>query len=232
MNKQLVADYIKMQPIKVATNFDLAKHKVSYAGIKQWHIINDINGDEEAVRAFALTRLANELGYATSRIEIEREHTAGRPHTIKSRIDIIVRDANGDAFLFIELKSPSEYSTVDKDAAIGEQLYKLAGMERQEGRRVKYLVLYTANETGGKLGDECIIIDSEKYPTFNDWIDAERESVNELPKRYGKAQKRPYKKASEKDLETDFTHETLERLQTDLHNVLWGGGGTDANMKH
>jgi len=229
MDRQLISNYIDLQPIKIVTRFDLNKRKISYADIKQWRTINDINGDEEAVRAFVLTRLVNELGYAPPRIEIEREYTAGRPHTITSRIDIIVRDANGNAFLFIELKSPSDYATIDKDAVIDEQLYKLAGMERTEGNSVKYLVLYTANESGGKLGDECIIIDREKFPTFNDWVDADRESVNELPKRYGKAQKRPYIKASEKDLETDFTHDTLDRLQTDLHNVLWGGGGTDDN---
>jgi type I restriction enzyme M protein len=229
MNRQLIADYIAGQAAKVVTKFDLAKRKVGYADIKQWRTINDINGDEEAVRSFVLTRLVNELGYAPSRIEIEREYTAGRPHTVTSRIDVIVRDAGCNAFLFIELKSPSDYATIDKDAVIGEQLYKLAGMERTEGNSVKYLVLYTVSDSGGKLSDDCIIIDSEKFPTFSRWVDADRESVNELPKRYGKAQKRPYIKASEKDLETNFTHDILDRLQTDLHNVLWGGGGTDDN---
>jgi len=229
MNRQLIAEYIESQPTKVVTKFDLIKQKVNYSDIRQWRSINDISGDEEAVRSFVLTRLVNELGYASSRIEIEREYTAGRPHTITSRIDIIVRDAGGNAFLFIELKSPSDYAVIDKDAVIGEQLYKLAGMERTEGNSVKYLVLYTVSESGGKLNDECVIIDSDKFPTFNEWVEADRESVNDLPIRYGKAQKRPYVKASEKDLETDFTHDTLDRLQIDLHNVLWGGGGTDDN---
>ena len=229
MVRQLIYDYVNSQPTKVVTKLDLIKNKVEYSDIKQWRTINDVSGDEEAVRAYVLTRLVNELGYHPSRIEIEREYTAGRPHTITSRIDIIVRDMNGDAFLFIELKSPSDYAVIDKDSVIGEQLYKLSGMERTEGRKVKYLVLYTINEHSGTPGDECIIIDNEKFPTFSDWLEADRESVNELPKRYEKAQKRPYIKASEKDLETDFTYETLVRLQTDLHNVLWGGGGTDDN---
>ena len=60
-------------------------------------------------------------------------------------------------------------------------------------------------------------------------IDGGRESLNELPPRYGKAQKRPYIKSTEKDLETDFTYDMLNRIKTDLHNVLWGGGGTDDN---
>ncbi|MDR2570298.1 MAG: SAM-dependent methyltransferase, partial [Oscillospiraceae bacterium] len=135
----------------------------------------------------------------------------------------------GNAFLFVELKSPTDYAIVDKDEAIEEQLFKLAGMERAEGNDVKYLVFYTVGEVGGNLVDECIIIDREKFQTFSEWVDADRECVNELPIRYGKAQRRPFVKATDKDLETDFTHETLERLQTDLHNVLWGGGGTDDN---
>lgn len=45
----------------------------------------------------------------------------------------------------------------------------MAGMERTDGHRVKYLVLYTTNDTTGTLADECIIIDNQKYPTYADW---------------------------------------------------------------
>ncbi|MDR3045995.1 MAG: N-6 DNA methylase [Bacteroidales bacterium] len=229
MNRALIADYVEKQPQKIVTSLNLSKNKISYADIEQRRDIQEITGDEEMVRAFILTKLVNELGYKPSCIEIEREYTAGRPHTITSRIDIIVRDTNGNAFLFIELKSPSDYAIVDKDAIIEEQLFKLAGMERTDGNDVKYLVLYTTGEIGSKVVDECVIIDNNKFPTFADWINSDRESVNSLPIRYGRAQKKPYIKASEKDIETDFSHKTLERLQADLHNVLWGGGGTDDN---
>ena len=111
---------------------------------------------------------------------------------------------------------------------IKEQLYKVAGMEKNEGHKVKYLVLYTTNDTKGSVYDECIIIDTDKYPSFSDWENG-RNSTNTLPARYGKAQKTPYVKASSKDLETDFNNEMLTQLQVDLHNVLWGGGGTDDN---
>lgn len=180
------------------------------------------------VRAYILTRLTNELGYLPERIEIEHEYTAGRPHTITSRIDIIVRDNNGNAFLFIELKSPTDYSVIDKDSVIEEQLFKLSVMEQAEGHSTRYLVLFTVNETVNKLVDECIIIDKNKFDTYSDW-EPTRDSTNTLPSRYGKAQKTPYVKASEKDLEKDFTTEMLSQLQVDLHNVLWGGGGTDDN---
>ncbi|OIO32123.1 MAG: N-6 DNA methylase [Nitrospirae bacterium CG1_02_44_142] len=50
-----------------------------------------------------------------------------------------------------------------------------------------------------------------------------------MPERYGIAQKEPFIKGGKKDLETTFTHEQLESLRKNLHNVLWGGGGTDDN---
>jgi len=228
MNRIFIKEYIDNQPIKVVSTIDLPNNQIRYAGIVQHRNINEISGDEEMSRAFLLTRLVNELGYAPDRIEIEHEYTAGRPHTITSRIDIIVRDSKGDAFLFIEVKSPDEYSTIDKDETIKEQLYKLAGMEKAEGHSVRYLVLYTTNEIGGEIVDECMIIDTEKYPTFEEW-EAERNYTNDLPARYGKAQRKPYVKASDKDLQTNFTSDMLNQLQTDLHNVLWGGGGTDDN---
>ncbi|WP_409969195.1 N-6 DNA methylase [Bengtsoniella intestinalis] len=228
MNREAVKQYISAQPNKVVNNIDLDENKISYTGITQHRTIKDITGDEEMVRAFILTRLVNELGYSPDRIEIECEYTAGRPHTITSRIDVIVRDTSGNAFLFIELKSPTDYDKADKDQIIEQQLFKLAGMERTEGRAVKYLVLYATRDLSSSIADECIVIDAEKFPTYADW-EATRDSVNTLPARYGKAQKTPYIKASTKDLETDFSTEALTRLQTDLHNVLWGGGGTDDN---
>lgn len=228
MNRILIKEYVDKQPIKVVSNLNLESNKISYDKILQNRVINDITGDEEMTRAFLLTKLVNELGYDADHIEIEHEYTAGRPHTITSRIDIIVRDSNGDAFLFIETKSPSEYDSIDKDKTIEEQLYKVAFMESAEGHSVKYLVLYTTTEIGGKVLDECIIIDTETYPTYAEW-EVARNFTNELPAHYGKAQRKPYIKDSDKDLETNFSGETLSQLQADLHNVLWGGGGTDDN---
>lgn len=228
MDRKLIENYISSFDRNVVSVLDLDKCKIEYSGIKAGRDIRDITGDEEMSRAFLLTRLVNELGYPANRIEIETEYTAGRPHTITSRIDVVVRDIKGDAFLFIECKSPDAYSSEDKDQLIKEQLYKVAGMEKNEGHKVKYLVLYTTNDTKGSVYDECIIIDTDKYPSFADWENG-RNSTNTLPARYGKAQKTPYVKASSKDLETDFNKEMLTQLQVDLHNVLWGGGGTDDN---
>lgn len=227
MNNELIKQYIDLKPNKVVKSLDLNIKRLEYDKIVQCQRRTEAT-PEELVRAFLLTKLANELGYAPEKIEIEHEYTAGRPQTITSRIDIIVRDGNGDAFLFIEVKNQDEYAAIDKDRVIEEQLFKLAGMERNDGHTVKYLVLYTTNDSSGNITDECIIIDNEKYRTFAEW-EVSRNFTNTLPARYGKAQKAPYIKASGKDLETDFTNSMLSQLQADLHNVLWGGGGTDDN---
>ena len=226
--KQCIEEYINLKPIKIVENLDFKEKNIKYSSKIKGRDIKSIPGDEEIVRAYILTKLVNEYGYKPEKIEIEHEYTAGRPHTITSRIDIIVRDDKNDAFLFIEVKSPNDYSTLDKDLTIEEQLFKVAGMEKTDGHNVKYLVLYTLDIIENNILDECIVIDNEKFPTFSAW-EKSRDFTDTIPIRYGKAQKTPYKKGSTKDLEKNFTNEILDKLQKDLHNVLWGGGSTDDN---
>ncbi len=227
--KNEIEEYIKKQPIKAVEYIDIMNKKIKYNDeIYQQRTINKISGDEEIVRAFIITRLTNQLGYPMNKIEIEHEYTAGRPHTITSRIDIIVRDESKEAFLFIEVKNPDEYNSIDKDKTIEEQLFKVGGMEKAEGHKIKYLLLYTLDVKENALVDNCIIIDNEKYVSYKKWEET-RDYLTEIPEGYGEARKLPYVKGSSKDLEKDFTNNVLKYLQTDLHNVLWGGGGTDDN---
>ncbi len=221
-----IKKYLDSQPKKVV-DVNWSTMKLEYHDIVQCQTRTDAT-PEELTRAVLLTRLVNEYGYKPERIEIEHEYTSGRPHTLTSRIDVIVRDSKGDAFLFIEVKNPSEYGTIDKDETIKEQLFKVSGGEKVEGRDVKYLVLYTVNELVDGVPDECIIIDNVKYPVYADWEET-RNCTNTLPARYGKAMRKPYIKKSSKDLDVNLTSELLHQLQLDLHNVLWGGGGTDDN---
>lgn len=227
MEYPLVEEYIKRQKNKIVEEFIVAESKVKYAQIKQTREIRKLTGDEEIVRAFLLSKLVNELGYDPDKIEIEKEYDIGRPKVNKPRIDIIVRDNNGKAFLFIELKSPQDYEK-DKDEIIEKQLFNLASQEKGQGKEVKYLVLYTFDITESSIKDKCILIDYEKFTSFESWKDI-RDFADELPERYGKAQKEPYIKGGKKDLERNFTPIQLDGLRKNLHNVLWGGGGTDDN---
>lgn len=220
-----IVSYINNQPDKVVQGITINNNKFRYKDIVENRVITEYK-DEELVRAFLITKLVNELGYPANKIEIEKQYEAGRPQTITSRIDVIVKDSDDNAFLFIEVKSPSEYASSNQDEVIEQQLFKLAALEKAQGQKVKYLVLYTINED--TLEDECIVIDYEKENTFSNW-EITRNATNSIPSRYNKAQKIPYAKGTERDLRTNFSNEYLTSLQKDLHNVLWGGGGTDDN---
>lgn len=226
--KKIIKNYIDIQPIKAVKSMDLVKRSIQYSELLKGKKINEIKGDEEITRACILSRLVNLYGYDLERIELEHEYQAGRPHTNTSIIDLVVRDKNNDAFLFMELKAPEAYATENREDLIERQLFKVAAMEQAERRKVKYLALYTIRINGDQIDDECIIIDYEKYPTYKDW-EPIKEYSNVIPAKYGKSQKIPYVKGSSHDLQTNFTHGLLNSLQTEMHNVLWGGGGTDDN---
>lgn len=226
--EKAIKQYLDNQDIKVVENYDFESKNIKYSDkITQQREIKKITGDEEIVRAFILSKLVNELGYKLENIELEKQYDIGRPKVNKPRIDIIVRDDNGDAFLYIELKSPQDYEK-DKDEVIEKQLFNLASQEKGQGKNVKYLVLYTFEIAENEIKDKCILIDYEKFKSFEAWKDV-RDFADKLPARYGKAQKEPFIKGGEKDLETNFSHDQIDGIRKNLHNVLWGGGGTDDN---
>lgn len=126
--------FIEKQSVKVVEQFDPSRRIIKYSekikGKK-----NETNGDEEITRACLLSKLANQYGYDLDRIEIEHNYTLGAPKTKPKSIDMVVRDNEGDAFLFIELKSPKAFKEGDQDKTIREQLFKLAALEKEEGRK-------------------------------------------------------------------------------------------------
>ncbi|MFH1745222.1 MAG: N-6 DNA methylase [bacterium] len=230
MNKNIqkpIEDYLKKTSQKVV-DFTARDKKIRYSpDIKSHRAIKIVSGDEEPVRGYLVAKLVNELGYKKENIELEKEYDIGRPKINKPRIDVIVRDDKDNAFLYIDTKSPQDYEK-DKDVVIEKQLFNLASQEQGQGKNVKYLVLYTVEVVEDEIKDKCILIDYEKFPSFDAWKE-DRNFTDELPKRYGKAQKEPYIKGGKKDLETSFTHDQLDGLRKNLHNVLWGGGGADDN---
>lgn len=227
MDITTIKKYLDKQKIKVVETYDFDNKKVKYSDkITGWKI-DKFRGDEEIVRAYILAKLVNELGYKPENIELEKQYDIGRPKVNKPRIDIIVRDDKGNAFLYIELKSPQDYEK-DKDEVIEKQLFNLASQEKGQGFDVKYLVLYTIEVVGNEIKDKTILIDYDKFASFDAWKNV-RDFADQLPERYGKAQKEPYIKGGKKDLDTNFTHSQLDYKRANLHNVLWGGGGTDDN---
>lgn len=228
MDLHIISKYLEKQAEKVVTKYDFDKQMITYtAAIKQNRDIKIITGEEEIVRAFLLTKLVNELGYRPENIEIEKEYDIGRPKVNKPRIDVVVRDNMGNAFLYIELKSPDEYEK-NKEEVIEKQLFNLAAQEKGSGVKVKYLVLYSFEFINNEITDKCILIDYDKFKSFDAW-EKVRDVADTIPARYGKAQKEPYIKGSKKDLTKNYSHAYLDSIRENLHNVLWGGGGTDDN---
>lgn len=222
----LLENYLKDS--LVINNIDFDNATIAYKNIKQNQVKEKLNPEEE-VRAFLMTRLTKELGYKPELLEIERAYDIGKPKTNKPRIDLILKEVNNndDIFLFIELKTPEEFER-NKDETIEKQLFNLASQEIGAGHKVRYLMLYTYEILENTIKDKCIIIDYEKYPSFNQWKE-ERNFADTIPANYGLAKKKPFVKKGDKDLEKSFTPQQLISLQNNLHNVLWGGGSTDDN---
>jgi type I restriction enzyme M protein len=210
-------------------SLNVEKATISYTDkINKYEAPKVITGDEEISRAYLVNRLINELDYKPENIEIEKpyEISLGRKtKTHRGENDLILRDNKGDAFYVIEVKSPKEYES-GKKTIIGQ----LFGIGREEARKHKvyYLCYYTTDFIDGQIRDKVIIIDFQKYQEYEDWQKAGEPSVgNILSPGYNKPKKQPKIKGHEKyDLQKRITKEELSALATDLHNVLWGGGGT------
>jgi type I restriction enzyme M protein len=219
--KEKVIQILKKAKDKVV-DIDLDKKIITYNKIHNPRGIKFITGDEEIVRAFLINHLVNELDYSPDLIDIEVEYEIGRPSVKKARVDVLVRDSKGEVFFFIEVKAPDKWEA-DKEFIEG-QLFKLAKMQADS----KYLVYYTLDFKGGELLDQAIIVDYLQNKEFENWDLAGRPSIStELSAGYGKPRKPLFIKGDKKrDLRTNFTHDEVISLSRNLHNVLWGGGGT------
>lgn len=214
----------------IVAKISIEKATVQYSEkIKQNRILESLTGTEEVVRAFIIDRLVNELDYKPENIEIEKAYSFKAGHVkITPRVDIIVKDDDGNPFFFIEAKAPDKYEQ-DKIEIEG-QLFSLAQAEEKDYKtQVKYLVYYTAVPQDDEILDKAIIIDFDKYKTYADWENDGFVSIGtELTAGYGKPKKQPLIKGDEKyDLRTNINREEIEGLGRNLHNVLWGGGGTN-----
>ncbi|MFC1991460.1 restriction endonuclease subunit M [Chloroflexota bacterium] len=205
---------------EIVADIDIEARTIKYnSKLKLHREIPTITGDEEIVRAFLIYKMVNVLGYSMESIELEKEYQAGRPKTINPRIDIIVRDSSGKAFLFIEVKAPNKFEA-DK-TLIEDQLFKLSRLEGS----VSYLVYYSVQTD--TLQDEAIIIDNAAFPSYEAWVEKGLPSIaDNIPGHYNKPKKEPLIRGGNRDLVTTFTQDELRSLAANLHNVLWGGGGT------
>ena len=227
--KEIIEHKLEQQKNSVA-GINIEKETISYSEkIKHNRDLKALTGDEEVVRAFLIDRLVNELHYKPENLETEKGYTITGGHgKLNPRIDILVKDEEGNPFFFIEVKAPSKFEA-DKTEIEG-QLFALAQAEERDLKtKVRYLVYYTAEMLEENVVDRVIIIDFDKYKTYTDWENDGFISIgSELTAGYGEPKKQPLIKGHEKhDLRKRINREEIEGLGRNLHNVLWGGGGTN-----
>jgi type I restriction enzyme M protein len=98
------------------------------------------------------------------------------------------------------------------------------------------MVYYTVGYAGGKLADHAIVIDASRFTAFESWEREGTPSLDRLPREYAAALKSVYVNKPEGELGPEeqclnrrVTGNAFWAIQRDLHNVLWGGGGTADN---
>lgn len=229
-NKQEIINYILdhdshkeiITEIKPNDDFKGGKIKYNKSNLILHRKISELK-DEEYVRAYLIVKLISELKYPLESIELEMEYSAGRK--TKPRIDIIVKDKNNNAFLFIETKAPDKFESDKK--FIDGQLFNLAKLEGGP-TKVKYLVYYSIND---KIEDSAIIIDYQENQKYDKWFKNGSISLDRLPKDYGIAKKALFVnknisdlKKGERALDKNFSKDYLLSLRDNLHNILWSGG--------
>ena len=190
--------------------------------------------NEEAVRAAFLLLLSRDFEYKLSRSSFELEHVyqaPGRPRRGAKgcRADIIVRDDQGNTYLFIELKTPEEYSKSRK--LIDGQLFQASKLEDVAP---KYLIWATVVFRNGEPIIQSVVIPRSDWSSYDEWHDAGEPAGNMIPKNFGTVIRRKYANVSNFDgdripLDHSCDESFFSGLVTDLHDVLWGGGGTSSN---
>lgn len=192
--------------------------------------------DEEMVRAVLLLKLEKEYGYKFENkyIDIEKVYEApGRPKkgAKGSRSDIVIRNEDGSPFLYFELKTPQKY--ISERYLIKGQLFQSSKLEKI--KRPDYLLWTTVvfNDSG-EPAINTLVISTSQYGEYDKWQDAGEPAGNAIPKGYGTIIQKSYArvpKETETSIPLDETSDELffKQLTEELHNVIWGGGGTNNN---
>ena len=191
--------------------------------------------DEELVRAYLLLRLIGSYGYDPSPgvLEVERVYKpVGRPTGKGGRADVLLRrptSNGGGCFLFAECKAPDSF---DRDFRhIDGQLFRLS---LQEQPRPRYLLYYTVDLRSGLPHDRVILVDTTTFPDFESWDSAGQPITDVIPFRYSRPKLKRFanvdtETANHKPLDRSSTPAVFSRVRDDIHNVIWGGGGTNNN---
>ena len=96
------------------------------------------------------------------------------------------------------------------------------------------MLYYTADLRSGELRDRVILVDTEAFPIFDFWDAAGQPITDVIPARYGRPKRKRFANVTVESeqfqpLDKTSTHAVFSRLREEIHNVIWGGGGTNNN---
>ena len=221
---KLINWIIKLNKENNIVAIDIVNKKIKYSSkIKLHREISKLT-PEEICRAYLVTDLIILQNYKPELIELEKEYEAGRPKTIKPRIDLILNENEKNIFYFVEVKAFEKYEGDKK--YIDGQIFKLKDLE---DKNVKNGLYYSVkfDDKNDQILQKMETIDLVKFSQFDDWEKSGYPSLsNSISQNFGKPKKNPYVKKSQNDLRSRFDSNELNNVQKNLHNVLWGGGGT------
>jgi type I restriction enzyme M protein len=246
IQKQAIIKYIeKFDPENeiiesIIPNKDYSGGKIKYND-STLHLHRDIStlGDEEYARAYLVVRLVKELGYSSKEriIELEKTYSIGRPNKKSARVDLLIKypsdwpeeNKRNSVFLFIECKAPDKFES-DKDYLKG-QLFNLS---KQENPIPEFGVYYTTAFDSGNLFDRSLIVNFEEYTSWDEWDKDGQPSNSIIPESFDIPKNIEYANIDtpseeQRGLRTDVTRLEFDRLRKELHDVIWGGGGTNNN---
>jgi len=111
---------------------------------------------------------------------------------------------------------------------------QLFDLSKQELPRPRYLIYYTAELKGGQIQERLILIDTSSFPEFEEWDRVGQPITDVVPVRYGRPKLRRYANVVSatdkfKPLDKEATADFFNRIRTEIHDVIWGGGGTNNN---
>lgn len=244
--KKAILDYIKhfdpkgdvVETITATPDFSGGKIKYNESNLLLHREISSL-GDEEYVRAFILVRLVKELGYSFQEkiIELEKTYSIGRPSKKSARVDILVKYPSdwpetvkrNTVFLFIECKAPEKFES-DKDYLKG-QLFNLS---KQESPLPEFGVYYTSSFSGDNVFDRCLIVNLSENSSWDEWDKEGQPSNTIIPTKFDIPKNIEYANIDhsteeQRPLRTDVSRHEFDRLRKILHDVIWGGGGTNNN---
>ncbi len=209
---------------KNIVDIDKYNKKIKYSSKLKIHREISKLTSEEICRAYLVTNLVIYQNYEPEAIELEKGYEAGRPKTIKPRIDLILNEKDEDIFYFVEVKAFEKYESDKK--YIDGQIFKLKDLEDKKVKNGLYYSV-TFDEKNNQALQKMETIDLVKYQQFDEWEKNGYPSLsNQISSNFGKPKKNPYVKNSKNDLRKKFDKDELNYVQKNLHNVLWGGGGT------